>query len=262
MTRAFILAAGQGTRLQPLTDDLPKCLVKLAGRSLLDRQAEVLRAAGVDDIVVVAGYRADRIREKGYRCIINERFATTNMVATLFAAREALGSGDDVIIGYGDIVYQPENLEALLQCRAEVAVMVDRDWRKCWDLRFEDPLSDAESLLVDDSGSLLELGKKPDSYERIQGQYTGLIKIDKSRVARFVEFYDALDRERIYDGKDFDNMYMTSFLQALIDAGWDVKAAFVRNGWLEIDAVSDLELYESLEAKGELAALCRLGPQA
>jgi choline kinase len=258
VTRAFILAAGQGTRLRPLTDDLPKCLVPLAGRPLLDRQAEVLRAAGVEDIVVVSGYRADRIREKGYRCILNKRFAATNMVTTLFTARDEFGSSDDLIISYGDIVYQRENLDTLLGCRAPIAVMVDRDWRKYWDLRFEDPLSDAESLLVDDSGSLLELGKKSDSYEKIQGQYTGLIKVDRDHIARLSEFYDSLDRDAIYDGNDFDNMYMTSFLQALIDAGWGVKAAFVSNGWLEIDAVSDLELYESLEEKGELAALCRL----
>ena len=181
------------------------------------------------------------------------------MVATLFSARAEFGSGDDLIISYGDIVYQRENLEALLSCDSSVAVMIDRDWRRCWDLRFENPLSDAESLLVDDSGKLLELGKKPDSYEQIQGQYTGLIKVDRDHVAKLVDFYDSLDRDALYDAQDFDNMYMTSFLQALIDASWDVRAAFVSGGWLEIDAVSDLKLYELLEESGELAALCRLG---
>jgi hypothetical protein len=77
-------------------------------------------------------------------------------------------------------------------------------------------------------------------------------------VTKLAEFYCELDREATYDGKNFDNMYMTSFLQELIDSGWLVKAAFVRNGWLEVDAVSDLELYESMERAGTLSKLCRL----
>jgi len=57
--RVIILAAGQGTRLRPFTDDRPKCLVELHGRPLLHRQLDVLRAAGLNDIALVGGYRAD-----------------------------------------------------------------------------------------------------------------------------------------------------------------------------------------------------------
>ena len=55
-----------------------------------------------------------------------------------------------------------------------------------------------------------------------------------------------------FDGKDFVNMYMTSFLQTLIDAGWKVKAALVENGWLEIDSVEDLKQYELLAHQGKI----------
>lgn len=258
MTVAIVLAAGQGTRLRPLTDDSPKCLVPLAGQALLERQARVLRAAGIDDINVAGGFCISRIEDRGFRTAFNERFATTNMVTTLFCAQQFFDPEQDLIISYGDIVYQPENLAALLACDAPVAVMVDRDWRKVWDIRFEDPLSDAESLLFDENDYLTEIGKTPSSFNQIHGQYTGLIKIDRTHVTKLAEFYCELDREATYDGKNFDNMYMTSFLQELIDSGWLVKAAFVRNGWLEVDAVSDLELYESMERAGTLSKLCRL----
>lgn len=49
-----------------------------------------------------------------------------------------------------------------------------------------------------------------------------------------------MDRGAVYDGKDFDNMYMTSFLQYLIDGGWEVRAAFIENGWAEVDCEADL----------------------
>ena len=59
--RAVILGAGEGTRLRPYTDDRPKCLVELAGRTLLAWQLDALAAAGVSDTTIVTGYRADQI---------------------------------------------------------------------------------------------------------------------------------------------------------------------------------------------------------
>jgi NDP-sugar pyrophosphorylase family protein len=59
---AIILVAGQGTRLRPLTNDKPKCLVELAGKPLLEHQLETLRARGVEDIHIVGGYRADQLQ--------------------------------------------------------------------------------------------------------------------------------------------------------------------------------------------------------
>lgn len=252
MTRALILAAGQGTRLRPLTNDKPKCLVPLMGVSLLGRQLATLKAAGIEDVHVATGYRSDQIEKLGLATSYNERFASTNMVESLFSAMDFINKEGDLIIAYGDIVYQPDNLAALLAVDDEIALMIDKDWRDLWSLRLDNPLEDAETLMMNGQGYVTELGKKPESYERIQGQYTGLIKIRADKLRDFVAFYNGLDREAQYDGKDFDNMYMTSFLQMLIDAGWKAKAAIVNNGWLEIDSVDDLEAYERMSKNGTL----------
>ena len=90
MTRAVILAAGQGTRLRPLTNDKPKCLVELAGKSLLSRQIEVLDAAGITDIQIATSYREDQIRSLGYPTAHNPDYEHTNMVESLFSARPFL----------------------------------------------------------------------------------------------------------------------------------------------------------------------------
>ena len=66
-----------------------------------------------------------------------------------------------------------------------------------------------------------------------------------------------MDRESIYDGQDFDNMYMTSFIQYLINSQWEVKATVIDNGWLEVDTIEDLKRYESL-SKGSLDSYCFL----
>ncbi len=258
MTRALILAAGEGTRLRPLTNDKPKCMVPLLGTSLLERQIACLKRQGISDIHIATGYKAEQIQALGYPTSFNAHYHKTNMVSTLFCALNFIEQSGDLIIAYGDIVYDDINLRTLLESDGEIALMIDKKWRDLWSLRLENPLEDAETLIMDNNGYVTELGKKPDSYERIQGQYTGLIKIRDHELANFIRFYQQLDRHAYFDGKDFDNMYMTSFLQALIDAGWQAKAALVNNGWLEIDSVADLEQYELLAKQGKLEKFYRV----
>jgi len=256
--KAIILAAGHGSRLRPYTDDKPKCMVELAGRPLLHRQLATLRGAGIEDILLVGGYRADKLESDGVRIALNPRYGETNMVSTLFCAEGWMRPGEDFLIAYGDIVYEPKVLRSLLDTDAPVAISVDREWRRFWAIRMDDPLADAETLKLADGDRVIELGKKPKGYDEIQGQYMGLIKVRGDHVEAFRNAWHALDRQAIYDGKDFDNMYMTSFLQHLIDSGVEVRAAFTDNGWLEVDTVEDLERYDRMQREGTLAAFIRL----
>jgi choline kinase len=256
--KAIILAAGHGSRLRPYTDDKPKCMVELAGRPLLHRQLATLRGAGVEDILLVGGYRADKLESDGFRIALNPRHAETNMVSTLFCAEDSMRPGEDLLIAYGDIVYEPRVLRSLLDTDAPVAICVDREWRRFWAARMDDPLADAETLKLAGGDRVVELGKKPKGYDEIQGQYMGLIKVRGDHVETFRNAWHALDRRAMYDGKDFDNMYMTSFLQHLIESGVEVRAAFTDNGWLEVDTVEDLERYDRMQREGTLATFIRL----
>jgi len=258
MTRALILAAGQGTRLRPLTDSRPKCLVPLFGKPLLERQLDTMRACGIERIQVATGYCREQIEAYGLPTSFNPRFDSTNMVESLMCDRDYLTADEDLLIAYGDIVYEEKNLQALLASTEELSLMIDKNWRALWSLRLEDPLSDAETLKIND-GLVTELGKKPQSYEQIQGQYTGLIKVRADKVQDLLAHYDSLDRDGTYDGKNFDNMYMTSFLQSLIDSGWAVRAAIISGGWLEIDSVDDIECYEALYQAGDLQPFYKPG---
>ncbi|MEZ8094454.1 NTP transferase domain-containing protein [Photobacterium swingsii] len=255
MTKALILAAGQGTRLRPITDNMPKCLVPLKGISMLERQVDTMKSCGVENIHIATGYCSEQIVEMGFETSFNKDFDKTNMVESLFSAVDFMTGDQDLIISYGDIVYQKNNLEALIECNDEISLMIDSSWKDLWSLRLDNPLDDAETLKLTKTGYITELGKKPKSYSEIEGQYTGLIKIRADKINDFIEFYRALDRSSIYDGNDFYNLYMTSFLQLLIDSGWKAKAVKVTNGWLEIDSVSDLELYERKIDDGSLVDL-------
>lgn len=261
MTRAVVLAAGEGTRLRPLTEDRPKCLVELAGRPLLAWQLTALGAAGIDDVTIVTGYRADQIAG-GSRRVHNPRFAETNMVASLMCARDAFDGTDDVVIAYGDIVYEPRLVTALTGARSDVAIVMDRAWARLWELRMEDPLADAETLRLDPDGYLVELGRTPRTRADIEGQYVGLILVRARAGAEWCDRYDALDPEGPYEGRDRDHMFMTAYLQLLIDAGVRVDAVPVDGGWLEVDTLEDLAAYETLRDRGELGAVVDLGAVA
>ncbi len=259
--RAVVLAAGEGTRLRPLTDDRPKCLVELAGRPLLAWQLDALQRAGVDDVTIVTGYRADQIT-LGSRRVQNPRFDVTNMVASLMCARAVFDGADDVLIAYGDIVYEPRLVEALVAGDGEVTVVIDRAWRRLWELRMADPLSDAETLRIDENGRLLELGRKPTSYADIEGQYVGLIRVSADAAAGWPRRFDELDPAGPYEGRDRDHMFMTAFLQLLIDDAVPVHAAEVDGGWIEVDTLEDLQVYEALHESGGLDGYVRLEPGA
>ena len=151
-----------------------------------------------------------------------------------------------------------KNLEKILKTNGDITVMVDDGWLDLWSVRNEDPLNDAETLKYGDNGQIIELGRKPQSLSDIEGQYTGLIKIPYHKIDDFISFYDQLDRSLLYEGRTFKQMYMTTFLQLLIDDGWMIMPAHVNHGWLEVDTVEDLKLYEKLSLEGKLDALWKI----
>lgn len=256
--RAIILAAGEGTRLRPHTLDRPKCLVELAGRPLLEYQIQALEAAGIDQITLVTGYRAEQIARYGRPTRHNPAYATTNMVASLMAAADLLDGREDVLISYSDIVYEPRIVTELCRCPAGLCTTADRQWLKLWQFRQENPLADAETLKLDANRNIIEIGRKTSSYADIEAQYMGLI-LARAEIARMLpKIYDGLDPNCLYDGKTKPRMYMTSFLQWLIDHGRSVRAVPVDGGWLEVDSVDDLALYERLREEGRLDQVCRL----
>jgi L-glutamine-phosphate cytidylyltransferase len=253
MPKAIILAAGEGTRLRPYTLERPKCLVEVDGRSLLDRQVDVLHVEGVESIVVVGGYMAGTLARPGIELRINPRYADTNMVWTAFCVEQELVG--DVVLAYGDIVYSRQVLQALLQSTADIAVTIDLDWEGYWRARNDDPLLDAETLKLAADGRILELGKKPTGLADIQGQYMGLMKFTDTGTAVLKRVFNEGREGGVLGGKTVEKAYMTDLLQAVIDAGYSIYSVPVHGGWVEVDTVSDLH---AAITKSRLATIAQL----
>ena len=253
---AIILAAGQGIRLQPLTNDKPKGMVQLFGKSLLEWQINTLTNCGIKDITIVTGYMSEQINFKNILYKNNPNFQTTNMVETLFCAKEKLL--DSTIISYGDIIYQKDVLQKLIDSPYEISVIIDKNWESYWDCRFSNPLSDAESLKINDSKNIIEIGKKTNSLNEICGQYIGLMKFQGEGTKNLKFFYENMAKKAtsqknpLNPNCKFEESYMTDLLQGMIDSGIEIKGIEIKNGWLELDSFSDYLLYEKMEKENTL----------
>jgi len=242
--KAIILAAGKGKRMGSKTDDIPKCMIYYNGKPIIDYTLDTLDRCGIDDIIIVTGYKSEvlesYLKDRDIQFIRNKYFDITNMVKTLFCAESEMN--DNIIVSYSDIIFKKRVLLSLMNNEEDFVVTIDKKWRNLWDLRMDDPLKDAETLKIDD-GYILEIGEKPLSFDDIEGQYIGLFKISDIILGRVKNFYHNLDKSKSYDGNNFNNMYMTSFLQLIIDHLMPIKADLIEGGWLEFDTEEDLEVY-------------------
>jgi choline kinase len=123
--RGIILAAGKGSRLNGTAGDKPKCLVELGGSTLIDRQIQTLERAGIDEIVVVVGCQAERVRSAcGPRVtyVENSRFAETNSLYSLWTARALLYEG--FVVLNCDVLFHPALLNDLLVTHHDAALLI------------------------------------------------------------------------------------------------------------------------------------------
>jgi choline kinase len=225
VTKAIILAAGVGSRLRPLTDDRPKCLLDVGGRTILDHQLTSLRRWGVDDIVMVLGYRGDHIRTHlgaAARYVDNPRYENTNSLYSLWLAREELASG--ALILNSDVLAPAALFERLLRSPAPDAVLVERG------SHFE-----AEDMKVTLRGWQVVDFSKGLTVEQAHAHNVGVAKFSGPGGPRLVGCLDEL----VAAGHE-DDWVPVAFREYA--SRWPL-AAVATDGlpWIEIDYPADLE---------------------
>ena len=130
--KAIILAAGSGIRLLPMTSGLPKCLVNVQGKPILEYQLEALNNVEIDECVVVVGYRGEQIRGffgdqfKGVSLsfVENRLYSETNNIYSLWLAREDLDG--DILLLEGDLIFENALLEDVVLCGGSNVAVVDQ----------------------------------------------------------------------------------------------------------------------------------------
>tara|TARA_B100001093_G_C26807451_1_gene1006102 strand:- start:130 stop:879 length:750 start_codon:yes stop_codon:yes gene_type:complete len=237
--KSIILAAGKGTRLGELTSNNPKCLVKLNGIPLLEYQLKIFEECEIDEIIIVAGYKSNKLNYLSKNIILNSKFNSTNMLYSLYCALDKING--DVLISYGDSVFDKSIVENMIHSKEDISVASDLRWKEYWSSRYIDPLSDLESFQVNEKGYIEQLGEKASSFDQIQGQYIGFIRLNSKGAQIFRRELKYFFTKKIINEKLFKDAYLTDFLQALITKGIKLKAIEIEGNYIEIDTIEDLE---------------------
>ncbi|MSP26114.1 MAG: phosphocholine cytidylyltransferase family protein [Myxococcales bacterium] len=248
--RALILAAGMGSRLLPLTAEVPKVLVELAGKSLLERMLARLYEAGASEAVVVTGYRRDAIEcwlERAnlplpVRTVHNEDYERLNNAHSVFVARDAL-AGTEFVKLDGDLLLPAGLLERLLACPHPSAALIDTS---------EAPDAEAmkASLRADGTISgfgkwLPAIGQSADSAighscpEASDLRLAESIGIERIAAADSAHLFAAIERIVHREGRldaYYEDAYHRMILEGFVMGSVDTDGA----AWTEIDDARDL----------------------
>lgn len=245
ITKAIILSAGQGSRLLPLTRDVPKCMIDFNGRTLISWQIAALVANGVTDIVVVTGFRTERVedhalqlyRETGarIRCVFNPFFQVADNLGTCWIVREEMDR--DFIILNGDTIVSDE-IVAKLIAGAKDAITVTVDVKADGD--YDD---DDMKVNRDESGRLHHIGKRllpPDT----NAESIGMLAFTGEGPAIFRNQIDQMMRTP----EGVERWYLRAI--DIIAKGNRVGTVSIEGlEWQEVDFHQDVEAAKALTAK-------------
>lgn len=180
----IVLAAGAGTRLSGSGIVRPKCLARFGATPLIDLQMRALRWCGIEDVVVVVGFQADRVRRAcgpRVRFVENPNFAETNSLYSLWLARQHCLAGFVVI--NSDVLFHPMMLADLLNARHEDALLVS------YPENGDAPFSDEEMKVCVGRGRVVDIAKDLPEQDT-DGENVGIVKFGPRGAARLVALMD------------------------------------------------------------------------
>lgn len=240
--KAIILSAGQGKRLMPLTEDRPKCLIDLSGRTLLEWQIRGLAAAGVTEAVVVTGFRADRVEDAlagmdvpgiATRTLYNPFYALADNTASCWVARAEM-DGPFLILN-GDTLFEPTIARRLL-AEATAPITVTIDAKAAYD-------ADDMKVRTGEGGRLLQIGKTL-PLDIVNGESIGFLRFTADGGKRF-----AGEVERTLRTPEGLRRWYLSVIDAIAKADGTVGTVSIQGlEWGEMDFPDDVSSNRALTA--------------
>ena len=247
--KAIIIGAGRGSRLRHLTEEIPKTLVPILGRPMLDGILEALAAGGLrpPQVVFVCGYLKETIKARypDLTYVENTAWESNNILASLLYAREHMTEG--FISTYADIVYRPAIVEALARSPHDLTLVCDTAWRRRYLGRSQHPETDAEKMRAD-GDRVVELSRRIAS-EQASGEFIGVLKASPAGAARLCRAFDEARAQyagQVFrEGRTFEKAYLIDLLQHMLEQGEVMHRIDTDGGYMEIDTLEDASLAES-----------------
>lgn len=220
------------------TDSIPKCMVEIWGKPIIEWQKKILKATGSVEIGIVLGYKKELVNTEELTVFVNSNWDSSNVLSSFLCAREWLVD-DDVLIIYSDILYSSNLIKEVISNEADFVIPSYQNFKELWIERFINPLEDLESFKVDSLSNVYEIGRKENNIENIQGQFMGIVFVKNKSLRRILKIVDNMTTQEKM------NHDMTSFIQVLINNSVSVTTFQSNSFWIEIDSANDLKLYEN-----------------
>jgi choline kinase len=242
--RPIVIGAGRGSRLGPETDEIPKALVPVMGRPMLEWVLEALGAAGFarKDVLFICGYRADVVRARypEFSFVDNHDWERNNILASLLCARAELSGG--FVSTYADIVYRGSTVKKLVASPHDKVLACDTDWRRRYVDRSQHPEKDAEKMRAE-GDRVIELSRRIPS-ELASGEFIGVAKFTPDGAREMVAAFDAARGrnagKEYREGRTFERAYLIDLFQEMIEHGATFSRVDTHGGYMEIDTQEDL----------------------
>lgn len=223
ITKAVLLAAGKGTRMRELTAELPKPMLHVRGKPVLQHIVEGLRDAGVTDFLIVVGWHADVVREFfGDGSTLGARIGyVTQMVQdgtgrVVELARDFVGR-DPFVLSYGDILVDPANYRRLVDLPPETAAMIS--------VKRNEDVSKGGAVFVNENFELTDLREKPPPGEPTSPWYNAGVYAFRPEI---LEFTAKLERS---PRGEFE---LTDAIRDLARSGRKVQALELTGDWADV----------------------------
>jgi len=227
--KALILAAGIGKRLKPITDDIPKCLIDVGGKTIIEYLLDNFNSVGIKETIIVVGFNNEAVQKKignfyqamEIKYVLNKDFSTTNNLYSLWCARDLID--DSFIQCHGDIIFNKEILKKLIRSPRENVIVIDSD--------LENFVEDANRVRLR-LGKVIEINKTLPKKESA-GRAFGLYKFSK----KGAENYYKNIKENSHKIKDGFETGLRPTLEEISFGAIDIKGL----PYAEIDDINDLE---------------------
>ncbi len=246
--KAIFIAAGEGLRLENITKDLPKPLVDVNGKSIIERQISLLRKNNVNDIVVITGYKKEKFTFKNIEYVHNPNFREQEQTGSLMVARSKIAG--DILIMFGDILFDEIILQQMLDSKGDIVIAVDKNWEKSYEERHDNPKSEADKVLIKDNKVIQISAKNIEvNDDNDVGELLGLIKLSMKGSKILIDQYEKLENSHIgkfHDAVSFKKAKFVDMLQELLSSGIVITPVSIKGKWCEIDTKHDLEIAKKM----------------
>ena len=244
---AVIIAAGLGKRIGNHVKNIPKTMVKVNGKSIIEYQLSALKKVGINEVHVITGLHSEQFSIKNVTYVKDENYSKHDILGSLMEAKQYLI--DDTLVLYSDIIFESKIIQKILNSKEDISIGIDMDWEKKYEERTEHPKLEAENVELDKNEKIIQIKKNIQNVNNNVGEFLGIIKFSSNGAKLFIKKYEESLKNNngsFHEAQSIQKAYLTDMFQELINSNVKIEPIMVSGKWCEIDTMQDLKNAEKI----------------